>query len=722
MNVVSTMRYSRASYMTLRSAVLTRASTPIPSSQRLYLAMLRIRLFEDAVLRLFMANEVEGTTHLCQGQEAVCGRGMRRRSRPGDTVAATYRGHGAALALGVDATRLMAELLGRETGTNGGRGGSMNVTDLERGLIGCFGIVGGSIAAATGAALAAQLTRDGSVAVAFFGDGAVNQAYFHECLNFAAVRRLPVVYVLREQPLRRVDADGRRDRGRATSPVARSGVRHPRREGRRQRRARRACSRRTRRRARSRAATARRCSSASTYRHKGHSKVDPGAYRPPEEVEEWLARDPIPRLAAQLDDDAVEQRARCSRGRARAGTRRGARRRRSRRRDARDRDEGAPHEGGHLPRGGPRRPRRGARARRAGGSARRGRLARRRLQRDARPAVAIRRGSSDRHADLRARVHRRGVRGRGAGPPSGRRDHVRRLPRACRRHSRQPGVEVLVPDQRAGERAARRRKRGRGRGAARCVPLADPDVAVHGRAGPDARRARNAPPTRRVCSSLRSATRTRLSCSSTSFSTGARARSPTATMRSSRSVVPRCARAGDDVTIVAAMRAVEIALEAAEVLAADGVERGGDRPADAAPARRGHDRRSVGERGGSSSSRKGPPTGGYAAEVVATAVELVGPVRGAARDDAGSADPIRRDARGRRAPVGRAVVAAPGVDRRCVRLSELSAARCPPSWTSIPHRGTFARIVTRPTCRLRDAPRAANEATEAVRRRTRRKA
>ena len=89
----------------------------------------------------------------------------------------------------------MAEMLGPRDGTNGGRGGSMNVTDLEHGLIGCFGIVGGSIAAATGAALAAQLTRDGSVAVAFFGDGAVNQAYFHECLNFAAVRRLPVVYV-----------------------------------------------------------------------------------------------------------------------------------------------------------------------------------------------------------------------------------------------------------------------------------------------------------------------------------------------------------------------------------------------------------------------------------------------------------------------------------------------------------------------------------------------
>ena len=128
---------------------------------RFYVAMLRIRLFEDAVLRLLLANEVEGTTHLCQGQEAVSV-GVCAALEPGDTVAATYRGHGAALALGVDATALMAEVLGRETGTNGGRGGSMNVTDLERGLIGCFGIVGGSIAAATGAGLAAQLTRTGA--------------------------------------------------------------------------------------------------------------------------------------------------------------------------------------------------------------------------------------------------------------------------------------------------------------------------------------------------------------------------------------------------------------------------------------------------------------------------------------------------------------------------------------------------------------------------------
>ena len=271
---------------------------------QLYVAMLRIRLFEDAVLRLFLSNEVEGTTHLCQGQEAVAV-GVCAALERDDTVAATYRGHGAALALGVDATALMAELLGRETGTNGGRGGSMNVTDLERGLIGCFGIVGGSIAAATGAALAAQLMRDGSAAVAFFGDGAVNQAYFHECLNFAAVRRLPVVYVCENNlygewtPMASVTAGAEIAARAAAYAIPAEVV-----DGNDVLAVRAAAGGALERARRGDGPTLLEC---LTYRHKGHSKVDPGAYRPQEEVEEWLLRDPLPRLAAMLEDDAVEQ-------------------------------------------------------------------------------------------------------------------------------------------------------------------------------------------------------------------------------------------------------------------------------------------------------------------------------------------------------------------------------------------------------------------------------
>jgi TPP-dependent pyruvate/acetoin dehydrogenase alpha subunit len=272
--------------------------------ESLYERMLRIRLLEDAVHRLFLANEIEGTTHLYQGQEAVAV-GVCDVLTSGDTVAATYRGHGAALAIGTDQTALLAELLGRETGTNGGRGGSMNVIDLESGLIGCFGIVGGSIAAATGAALAAQLKRDGTVAVAFFGDGAVNQAYFHECLNFAAVRKLPIVYVcennLYGEWTSMFHVTGGADIAGRAAAYGIPGVIA---DGNDVLAVREAAAGAV---ARARAGDGPTLLEAKTYRHKGHSRVDPGKYRPKEEVDEWLVRDPIPRLATFIDDDTVEQ-------------------------------------------------------------------------------------------------------------------------------------------------------------------------------------------------------------------------------------------------------------------------------------------------------------------------------------------------------------------------------------------------------------------------------
>src|ERR1051325_947041 len=177
-----------------RTATRERVDTALGSAEAIPLlrTMLVIRRFEEEIQRLFLRAEVHGTTHLYNGQEAVSV-GVCSALHAGDYVAATYRGHGAALALGITPEELGAELMGRTTGVDGGRGGSMNVIDLDRGLVGCFGIVGGSIGAATGAAMTAK--RHGGVAVAFFGDGATNQGYFHECLNFAVVRRLPVVFV-----------------------------------------------------------------------------------------------------------------------------------------------------------------------------------------------------------------------------------------------------------------------------------------------------------------------------------------------------------------------------------------------------------------------------------------------------------------------------------------------------------------------------------------------
>jgi TPP-dependent pyruvate/acetoin dehydrogenase alpha subunit len=176
----------------------TAPSGPSPSGGEaerflgLYRRMRLVRRFEDEVQSLFAQGLVHGVAHVCSGQEAgpvgVCD-----ALGEADRVAATDRGHGHALALGVDPAALLAELLGRATGVCGGRAGSTNVVDLEHRLIGCFGGVGGSIAAATGTALA--LKRVGGVAVAFFGEGAANQAYFHECLNFAKVHDLPVIYV-----------------------------------------------------------------------------------------------------------------------------------------------------------------------------------------------------------------------------------------------------------------------------------------------------------------------------------------------------------------------------------------------------------------------------------------------------------------------------------------------------------------------------------------------
>jgi TPP-dependent pyruvate/acetoin dehydrogenase alpha subunit len=295
-----------------------------------YRQMLLIRRFEDEMQRQFLRGEIHGTIHLYTGQEAVAV-GVCSALEPTDYVAATYRGHGAALACGTTPEALAAELMGRATGVCGGRAGSMNVVDLEHGLIGCFGIVGGSIAAALGAALSAAREargrdargedrggetlsaaqgrrRDGGaaagsrVAIAFFGDGAANQAYFHECLNFARVARLPAVFVCENNlygeftPMARVtagadiaaraaalDIPATKVDGNDVDAVAAAA--HTAVE-------------------RARAGDGPSLLECLTYRHLGHSKSDPATYRPKDEVESWLAqdRDPVARQRTRLAD------------------------------------------------------------------------------------------------------------------------------------------------------------------------------------------------------------------------------------------------------------------------------------------------------------------------------------------------------------------------------------------------------------------------------------
>ena len=156
--------------------------------------MLRIRSFELAINDLFARNQVRGTAHLCVGQEAIP-TGTCAVLERADLVVATHRGHGAALAKGLEPYRLFAEILGRREGYCAGRGGSQHLACLDLGFLGTNGITGGGLPLATGAALALKRRRTRNVVVAFFGDGAANQGTFHEALNLASIWQLPIIYV-----------------------------------------------------------------------------------------------------------------------------------------------------------------------------------------------------------------------------------------------------------------------------------------------------------------------------------------------------------------------------------------------------------------------------------------------------------------------------------------------------------------------------------------------
>src|SRR5262245_43916011 len=256
----------------------------------LFRRMLEIRYFEDEVQRLFLQNLVRGSTHLYQGQEAVAV-GVCSVLSEGDTMSCTYRGHGAVLAMGAPLDRSLAEILGKENGLCGGKGGSMHLTDLTVGALGSFAVVGAQLPFTAGAALAAQVLETGAVSVAFFGDGATNIGAFHEALNLASVWKLPAVFVCENNlygeysPLASTTSVRRiADRGAAYAMAAAqvdgndvlavretvAGAAE-----------------------RARAGDGPTLVEALTYRQMGHSRTDPGAYRPAGELERWLERDPI---------------------------------------------------------------------------------------------------------------------------------------------------------------------------------------------------------------------------------------------------------------------------------------------------------------------------------------------------------------------------------------------------------------------------------------------
>ncbi len=156
--------------------------------------MVRIRVFESRIEELFKAGRLPGFVHTYLGQEAIAAGACAVLGRD-DYITSTHRGHGHAIAKGIELGPIMAELYGKETGTCRGRGGSMHVADFSIGMLGANGIVGGGLGIAAGAALSARHRGTDQVAVAFFGDGGINKGTFHEALNFAATHRLGVVYV-----------------------------------------------------------------------------------------------------------------------------------------------------------------------------------------------------------------------------------------------------------------------------------------------------------------------------------------------------------------------------------------------------------------------------------------------------------------------------------------------------------------------------------------------
>ena len=167
---------------------------PVTLLLKMYETMRRIRMFDEAVRELFAAGELPGFVHVYVGEEAVAS-GVMLALNDDDYITSTHRGHGHCVAKGVDMAGMMAELYGRATGICKGKGGSMHIADVSKGMLGANGIVAGGTPIAVGAALSAQMRKSGQVAACFFGDGATNEGIFHESLNLASIWDLPCVFV-----------------------------------------------------------------------------------------------------------------------------------------------------------------------------------------------------------------------------------------------------------------------------------------------------------------------------------------------------------------------------------------------------------------------------------------------------------------------------------------------------------------------------------------------
>jgi pyruvate dehydrogenase E1 component alpha subunit len=256
-----------------------------------YQMMVLIRRTEKAAQDLFLAGLVKGTTHLAAGQEAVAV-GAAAALRDDDYVFATYRGHHHAIARGATPEACLAELMSKVTGLCGAKGGSMHLTYAQGNMLGSYAIVGSHLPMAAGAAWSAQLRGTDQVAVAFFGDGATNIGAFHEALNLAAVWRLPVIFLCENNlymeytPISSVTAVAQPAADRAVAYNLPASVV----DGNDVSAVFDAMSEAV---GRARDGGGPTVLEALTYRHYGHSRTDPAKYRPQQEVDEWMARDPL---------------------------------------------------------------------------------------------------------------------------------------------------------------------------------------------------------------------------------------------------------------------------------------------------------------------------------------------------------------------------------------------------------------------------------------------
>jgi len=268
----------------------------------MYANMKKIRMFEEQVAELFAAGKIPGFVHLYVGEEAVA-TGVCANLREDDYITSTHRGHGHLISKGGDIKLMMAELLGKKTGYCKGKGGSMHIADLDLGILGANGIVGGGPPLASGAALASQYQGKDLVTACFFGDGAANQGTTHEAMNLATCWKLPVVFVnennmygISSCTLNSMCVADIADRAAAYDmpgvvvdgndvmavyEAASEALR------------------------RAREGEGPSLIECKTYRHKGHFEGDPCVYRNEEELQEWKAKDPLLRFEKKLSDMQV---------------------------------------------------------------------------------------------------------------------------------------------------------------------------------------------------------------------------------------------------------------------------------------------------------------------------------------------------------------------------------------------------------------------------------